>query len=117
MFEPGQSGNPEGRRVEISEAFKTIRDICKLRSSKMVDILTAIAENEKERGMTRIAAASAVLDRAWGKATQGIEVTENKPMVDISRIPDEAVQAYHLVKQGKARIVLVEPECNTKPDV
>jgi len=110
MFEPGKSGNPSGR----PKAIPKIRDLARSYSEEAILLAVKIMRDEDERGLTRLAAINVVLDRAWGKPMQGIEVTENKPVVDISNIPDDAVQAYHLVKEGRAKIVLLEQKNKTK---
>ena len=105
-FQPGQSGNPQGRRIETSEGFKNIREICKLRSTKMVDILTTIAEDEEERGMTRVAAIREILDRAWGKPTQEVAISTSEiESKDVSWMTDEVVKGFMLMREGKGKFV------------
>jgi len=66
-WKPGESGNragtPPGKKV-------TLR-FCRIKSLAMAKVLVSIAEDDNAPPAARTAAASAVLDRAWGKpATQ-----------------------------------------------
>jgi len=68
-FQKGQSGNPNGRPA-------IIRDIQTLARAHTVTAFDALIEVVKDRGAppsARVAAASQVLDRAYGKPTAFVE--------------------------------------------
>jgi len=61
-FRPGQSGNPGGRPRVAGE----IRDLARQHTATALATLAEIAERG-ENESARVAAASALLDRGWGK--------------------------------------------------
>lgn len=65
-FKPGQSGNPAGRPRQPKNA-KEVRALARQYTVQMVEILSRVASNPKSPPAARAAAASAILDRAWGK--------------------------------------------------
>ena len=64
---PGQSPNPGGR-PKILEHIKTL---ARSHTETAVKTLVSIAEDGKQES-ARVAAATALLDRGWGKPTQPI---------------------------------------------
>lgn len=69
MFKPGMSGNPSGR----PKADLNIRELAKGYTEEAMATLVEVARNKKASPSARVAAASALLDRAWGKPPQHIE--------------------------------------------
>jgi hypothetical protein len=65
-FQPGQSGNPAGRPRVVGE----IRDLARAKGPAALEILMAIAEDEDKPAAARVAAASALLDRGYGRPAQ-----------------------------------------------
>lgn len=77
-FQAGQSGNPGGRpRVpeEVKEAFRAASgDACR--------VLCEIVNDFSAKDSDRIRAAEVILDRAWGKPVQAVDVdAKNIPQV------------------------------------
>lgn len=67
-FQPGQSGNPGGRKPKTDEE-RTLEAMCRDRTQDALAVLLDIMENgEQERN--RITAAMAVIERGHGKAVQ-----------------------------------------------
>src|SRR5262245_11097406 len=63
-WKPGQSGNPGGRPKEIGH----VRDLARQYTPEAIETLATIMRNGK-LDASRIAAAEALLDRAWGRPT------------------------------------------------
>ena len=64
----GQSGNPGGR-PRILEA---VRDIARESTTLAIETLRTIAADTDAPHAARVSAATALLDRAWGKPLQGV---------------------------------------------
>jgi Family of unknown function (DUF5681) len=86
QFKPGESGNPKGR-PKLPKIDEEIADVLSQTDSdgntKVKLILERVAEialNSK-RGAAATAAAKELLDRAYGKSTQKVELAGN---VDIN---------------------------------
>lgn len=70
-WKKGQSGNPEGRKVEVGP----IKEMARKHTAAAITTLVRALKAKGER--TRVAAAEVLLDRGWGKATQYIEANVN----------------------------------------
>lgn len=67
-FESGKSGNPSGRPKRTPEEFELIT-ACKSKAPSALNVIANIMENgESEK--TRLAAAIAIIERAYGKPKQ-----------------------------------------------
>ena len=65
-FQKGRSGNPGGRPREIGE----VRDLARQYTAAAVAALEGVMNSPTAPAAARVAAAQALLDRAWGKPTQ-----------------------------------------------
>ncbi|GEP04042.1 DUF5681 domain-containing protein [Methylobacterium oxalidis] len=68
-FQPGQSGNPGGR----PKASARVRDAAREHTERAIEVLVAIMTSEDAATAARVAAASAILDRGYGKPTQPVD--------------------------------------------
>jgi hypothetical protein len=68
-FEKGASGNPGGRPKEDPDVRKLARD----HGQAALETLIALMRNKRVAPSVRVAAASAVLDRGYGRAAQSVE--------------------------------------------
>jgi hypothetical protein len=67
----GTSGNPSGRTKEVG----IVRDLAREHTTAAIETLVAICKDNKVSPSARVAAASALLDRGWGKASQAMDVS------------------------------------------
>lgn len=74
-FEKGQSGNPGGRPRGDGE----VRDLARQQTATALRTLIEIAEQGQNES-ARVAAASAILDRGWGKPAVPV-IREDQPTV------------------------------------
>lgn len=97
------SPNPKGRPsvpVDVKVAAKA-------HTHEMLEVLVDVAVNPKSPPSARVAAANAILDRAHGKPTQGIEASVGR--IDFAQIHLEALKqmtrqvptAEHLSELGE----------------
>jgi hypothetical protein len=70
QFKPGQSGNPGGRPKAIVDVAAAARDF----TLEGIEILKAIARREDATDTARTSAVKELLDRAWGKAPQTLDL-------------------------------------------
>lgn len=75
-FQKGQSGNPSGRPKQTQQELDLIQ-MCKSKAPKAVKKLEALMDSENEGVALR--ASIALLERAYGKPRQEIDMTTNQP--------------------------------------
>jgi len=85
-FKPGQSGNPSGR----PKSDIRLKELAKEHTEAAIATLVKGLTFKGER--SRIAAAEALLDRGWGKASQHIELDAGDELV---KRMNEAAKKLH----------------------
>src|SRR5262249_1155490 len=68
-FQKGQSGNPGGRPKEIAE----VKELARAHMPAAIEALASIMNNPKASDAARVSAATALLDRGYGKPQQHID--------------------------------------------
>jgi hypothetical protein len=68
QWEKGQSGNPGGRPREIAE----VRDLAREHTPEAINTLAEIMNNKDSKDAARVSAASALLDRGYGRPAQAL---------------------------------------------
>src|SRR3989344_8077235 len=80
-FAKGQSGNPGGRPSGLGE----IREIARQHTNEAVQVLVKVMNDAKAAPAARVGAATALLDRGWGRPAQTITASiEGKESIDAS---------------------------------
>jgi Family of unknown function (DUF5681) len=79
-FQKGQSGNPGGRPKEIAE----VKELAREHMPAAIKALVSIMNNTKASDAARVSAASALLDRGYGKPQQHIS---GDPLPYVARLP------------------------------
>jgi hypothetical protein len=99
-FQKGQSGNPGGR----PKAAETVRDLARSHTTEAMQALVKIATKGKSES-AKVQAATAILERGWGKPLQQVEV-KRTPFDELSpdelRAVAEALEAISLEEGGPA---------------
>lgn len=73
MFAKGKSGNPGGRPKEDI----TLKELARQHTVAAVETLATIMKSKTATSTARVSAASALLDRGYGKPTQTIDANVN----------------------------------------
>ena len=85
-FKPGQSGNPSGRRKD-----RTVKMLAREYTVEAIETLARILKDEKATPAAQVAAATALLDRGWGRPVQQLEVGEAGAFSEMS---DDDLDAF-----------------------
>ncbi len=89
-FQPGHSGNPTGGR----KADKTVKALAREHTAAAIETLASILKNEAATESSRVQAATALLDRGWGRPLQQLEVGEAGAFSDMDETALDAFIAH-----------------------
>jgi hypothetical protein len=71
---------------QVPKSLTEIRSLARSHTRTALNVLVRVMRNTKAPVPARIAAANAILDRGWGKATQAIETGDDGALELIHRI-------------------------------
>jgi hypothetical protein len=89
QFKPGQSGNPAGR----TNAFEQVRALARQHSPEAFKTLVELMRLTNEPGV-RLRAAEQILDRAFGRPAQAVELFGAIAHADVSAMSDVELAGY-----------------------
>jgi hypothetical protein len=70
----------------MAKAPTEIKSLARAFTEKAVNVLAGIMQQEESPPAARVAAATALLDRGWGKPTQPVSGDDDAPPVRVTRI-------------------------------
>jgi len=88
-FKPGQSGNPGGKLRAVQEVL----DLARGHGPEAIEVLASIMKDPNAASPARVAAATHLLDRGFGKPKQEIAQSGSLSIAvvtGIDRAPDES---------------------------
>jgi hypothetical protein len=86
-FKPGVSGNPGGR----AKALRDVTEAARAHAHAAIETLVRVMKDAKATASARVNAAEALLNRAWGKPQQTIEIL--KDLDDFKNMTDDELIA------------------------
>lgn len=84
----GFSGNPGGYSTEKRAAVARVAVLAREHTEEAIKTLSSIMMDEKANRATRIAAANALLDRAWGRPPQSVGISLDDSLSDEPALSD-----------------------------
>lgn len=88
-FVKGQSGNPSGRAKTLLPDGRSLTDLAKEHTVEAVQCLLDTIRDKSVKVSTRVHAATAILDRGWGRPHQTVSA-------DLAVVTEGAMSEEHL---------------------
>jgi hypothetical protein len=85
-FRRKRDGFSRNSEIKMTKTLTEIRSLARSHTRTALNVLVDVMRNTKAPPPARIAAANAILDRGWGKATQAIETGDDGALELIHRI-------------------------------
>ena len=98
QFKPGQSGTPSGRPKGVEDVAAAAREF----TPEGLEILKTIARNKNVPAAARAMAVNSLLDRAWGKAPQMIDLRREADLKELSDVELAIIAAGGLLDDEPA---------------
>ena len=87
-FKPGQSGNPFGRPRHITAGGKTVAELAREHTGTALDALVRVIEDQSSPPSAVVSAATALLDRGWGRPKQEVSSTGGMVLQVVTGVPE-----------------------------
>jgi hypothetical protein len=84
-FEKGRSGNPGGRAKAVLPDGRSLMDLAREHTPTAVNALVDVLSSEEASDAAKVSAATALLDRGWGRPRQDVslEVTSDEGIASV----------------------------------
>ncbi len=86
-----------------AKGIKDIRSLARLHTDKAIATLAGIMNQPKAQASARIAAATVLLDRGWGKAPQPMTGADGEGPITVERIERFIIQADEQLQIGSGK--------------
>lgn len=102
-FEKGQSGNPGGRPPRRLADGRSLTELAREKTADALAALMAVLEDNRSPAAARVTAATALLDRGWGRPPQTIlSIEKELPAGQLSEV-DASVRIAAILDAARAR--------------
>lgn len=87
-FKPGQSGNPRGRPRHVNADGKTVAELARDHTGTALSALVRVIEDQGSPPSAVVSAATALLDRGWGRPKQEVGPVGGMVLQVITGVPE-----------------------------